>query len=211
MNGDQARHPAPLLVMIPHGMAGALGRDHDHVHVGGRDHRLEMNVEAVGHGEVVARLEVGRHLVRVDVPAELIGYGQHDQVGLTRGVRHGRDPQTRALGLRPARRVLAQTDDHLDARGLQVLRVRMPLGSVSDDRDLAGLNPTEIRVLVIVDVECHVRFFSRRSARSAPVLRLPAASFDFGPIRVEPRRPSPTEATHQGRRRRRARPRSAAV
>ena len=128
MNGDQARHAAALLVVIADGMAGALGRDHDHVHVLRRDDGFEVDVEAVGDGQVVASLEVRGDLRLVDVAAELVRNRQHDQVRFAASIGDGRDPQACALGLLPARGVLAQPDDHLDAGSVEVLGVGVAPG-----------------------------------------------------------------------------------
>jgi hypothetical protein len=49
---DQAGHAAALAVFAAHGVAGALGGDHDHVDVGARDFdQAEVDVEAVGEGQ----------------------------------------------------------------------------------------------------------------------------------------------------------------
>ena len=59
MDRDQAGHAAALHIFAAHGVAGALGRDHDHVDIGARLDQAEVDVEAVGEGERGAGLHVG--------------------------------------------------------------------------------------------------------------------------------------------------------
>jgi hypothetical protein len=66
MDGDQAGHAAALLIFAAHGVARALGRDHDHVDVGARLDQAEMDVEAVGEGERRALLHVALQVIVVD-------------------------------------------------------------------------------------------------------------------------------------------------
>ena len=67
MDGDQAGHAAALQVFAAHRMAGALGRDHQHVEIGARLDQVEMDVEAVGEQQRRALLMLGASSIRVDV------------------------------------------------------------------------------------------------------------------------------------------------
>ena len=69
LHADQAGHALALQVLAADGVAGALGGDHDDVHVGGRHDGLEVDVEAVGEGQGLALGHVGGHLLVVDVGA----------------------------------------------------------------------------------------------------------------------------------------------
>src|SRR5689334_8644089 len=85
LDGEQARNAAALLVLAAHEMPGALRRDHEHVHVGGRNDLLEVDVEPVAEREVLAGLEARRDVALVDLAALLVGHEDHDDVGLARG------------------------------------------------------------------------------------------------------------------------------
>ena len=62
------------------------------------------------------------------------------------------DLEAGLLRLVPGRAALAQADRHLDARVVQVLRVRVPLRAVADDRDLLPLDQRKIGVLLVIDL-----------------------------------------------------------
>ncbi len=80
-------------------MAGALGRDHEHVDIGPRFNELEVDVEPVGEGERAARLHVRREVVRVDRRLMLVGGQHHDDVGVRGGVGVGHHGEARAFRL----------------------------------------------------------------------------------------------------------------
>ena len=86
LDGDKARHATALHVGPANQVPGALGGDHDHVHVGRGLDQVEPDVEAVGERQGVAGLEVGGNVLLVD--GSLIGVGQqeHDHVSPRRGV-----------------------------------------------------------------------------------------------------------------------------
>ena len=86
MHRDQARHAAALDVFAAHGVARALGRDHDHVDVGGRIDQAEMDVEPVGEGQRAARLHLACDLVGVDCGLMLVRGKDHQHIGPFRGL-----------------------------------------------------------------------------------------------------------------------------
>ena len=67
-----------------------------------RLNRLEVNIETVGHAQVVAGLEVARDLIGVDIRGEFIGERQHDDVGAARRVADGRHFEPCGFDLGPA-------------------------------------------------------------------------------------------------------------
>ena len=120
--------------------------------------------------ERIAIVEVGLDVFAVD--ARLLGVGQehHDHVGFLARLRGGDDAQPGFLGLRPRRRSLAQADAHVDARVLQVQRVRVPLRAVAEHRHLAPFEQGEVGVGVVIDRCGH--------GSSSPVIR------SFSAVRV---------------------------
>src|SRR5215203_786859 len=89
---------------------------------------------------------------------ELVGREDDDDIGPRRGIRDAPDLESGLLGLGGRLRALLQPDDDLDTGIAEVLRVRVALRAVTDDRDLLALDEREVRVLVVVDLS-HVRFF----------------------------------------------------
>ena len=79
------------------------------------------------------------------------GDEDHDDVGPLGDRRRRRRP-SRPAACAFARDLLVgrQADLHVDAAVLQVERVRVPLRSVADDRDLLAANQREIGVLVVI-------------------------------------------------------------
>ena len=59
-------------------MAGALGGDHDHIHIGGRHDELVVNVEAVGKDQGLPRCQIGRNGILVQFGRTLVRYQKHD-------------------------------------------------------------------------------------------------------------------------------------
>jgi hypothetical protein len=66
-------------------MPRALGGDHHHVYIPGRDYLLEMDVEAVGKAERHPAPEIRRDLFLVDLCLLLVVDKDHDNVGLLYG------------------------------------------------------------------------------------------------------------------------------
>ena len=94
-------------------------------------------------------LDVRLDVFAVDLGDLLVGQQDHDHVGLLHGVRHFGDFQAGLLDLGPARAALAQADHDLDARIVQVLRVRMALRAVADDGDGLALDQAQVAVFVV--------------------------------------------------------------
>src|SRR5262249_53223243 len=78
MDGEEARHAAAFLELAADEVPGPFRRDHEDVHALRRNDLLEMNVEAVAEGEIVAVLEAGLDLFFVRFALQLVGEKYHD-------------------------------------------------------------------------------------------------------------------------------------
>src|SRR6266511_1844965 len=136
-DGHQAGRALALLELAAHQVAGALGRDHRHVHALRRLHVPEVDVEAVGEEQCVAWPQVRRDVTRVEVPLHRVGHQHHDQVGPLGRLGGGQDLEARRLGLGAALGPLGEADPHLAARVLEAQRVGVPLGAVAEYGDLS--------------------------------------------------------------------------
>jgi hypothetical protein len=132
-------------------MARALGRDHEDVHIGRRRDELEMNVEAVAEGEVVALAQRGRNLFLVDVGAGLIGHQHHDHVGLPGGLGGVEHRKSLFGGLLTRRAFRIESHPHIHPAVAQVERVRMALAAESDHGNFLVAQRVGIRVAVVID------------------------------------------------------------
>ena len=77
----------PSQVLAADGVAGALGGDHEHVHVRGRYDLAEVDVEAVGERQGLALGQVGRDILLVHIRLLLVGDQDHDDIGGLSGFR----------------------------------------------------------------------------------------------------------------------------
>ena len=93
VDGEQRRDAAALLVDAPEEVARALGRDHADVDVAGRVDPAEVDVEAVGEHQELARLQVGQDLGVVDGLLARVGHRDHDHVRRAHRVGHVGDPE----------------------------------------------------------------------------------------------------------------------
>src|SRR5450756_3160579 len=81
VDGDQTRNPGSLREDLAHDVARGLGRDHADVHFLGWDDLAEVDVEAVGEHQGVARLQVSPNGLFVQLFLGLVGDHNHDDVG----------------------------------------------------------------------------------------------------------------------------------
>ena len=119
---------------------------------GGRRDAAVVDVEAVREEDGRAVGEVRRDLLRVHVRLHLVGQQHATSCAPRDGLGAVRDGEPGLLGACPRRAALAQPDHDLDARVVQVQRVRVALAAVAEDGDLAG---EQLDVAVAVD-GCHV-------------------------------------------------------
>ena len=118
-----------------------------------------------------ARLEVRRDLRVPHALLHVVGEQHRDELRAANGLADRRDRQPGDLGRDPRRAALAQADDDVDARVVQVQRVRVPLAAVADDGDLAV---QQLRVpfavdrghAVLLSVQCRTSWPRVTGARS---------------------------------------------
>ncbi len=147
---DQAGHAAALEIFAAHGVAGALGGDHQYVQVGARLDQLEMDIEAVGEQERGALLHVVLQFVLVDVGLQLIRRGHHHHVRPFGGV--GDAHHLEAGGFRLLGAGARAHGDHkvFHARIPHILGMGMALRTKADDGDLLVLDQIEIGIPIII-------------------------------------------------------------
>ena len=162
LHADQRGAALALGVQAAHDVAGALGSDHDDVHVLGRGDGLEVDVEAVCKGQCLALGHVGSNLGVVDIGAQLIGHQHHDNIAGLGSLFHLHDLEVVMGGselrsLCPVSRTLAQADHNVDAALSQILRVCMTLAAEADDSDGLAVQHAEVAVGIVVFLDSHNR------------------------------------------------------
>src|SRR5215470_6205693 len=146
---DQPGHPRALGEEVAHHVPGRLGRDHRDVHVGGRHHLVEVDVEAVGEHQHLAFAEHALYRLLEHLPLGLVGQQDHHDVAGRRRVVDGGDLEPVLLGPRPALGALVEADHHVLPGVLEVERVGVALAAVADDGDGLAPQQTEVCVLVV--------------------------------------------------------------
>ena len=130
-------------------MSRALGRDHHHVHVGGRNDGLEMNAEAVRDAENFSGMQIGLDELLVDLRLGLVGSENLDPVGALGGLvgsHHDHAVGPRLLGALASR--VEPNDDFVSAVA-KILRLRVSLAAIADDGDRLALQCLGLRVAFI--------------------------------------------------------------
>ncbi len=110
----------------------------------------EVDVEAVGEHERLARGHVGRDFVVVEIGLDMIGDQDHDHVGGLGGVGGGEDLEAGGLGLGDALAAGGQADDDIDAGIAEVQGVGVALAAVADDGDGAAGEVIEVSVFFVI-------------------------------------------------------------
>ena len=150
-DGDERRRSEALLEQAAHDVARPLRRDHDHVVPRGRRDAPVVDVEAVREEERGAGGEVRRDVLLVHARLHLVGQEQRDDLRAADRVGDGADPEAGLLGRGARRAPLAEADLDVDARVVQVQRVRVALAAVADHGDLAV---EQVEVAFAMD-RCH--------------------------------------------------------
>ena len=127
-------------------MARGLRSNHDDVKVGARLNLTVVHVKAVGKRERRTLLDVGEHLVAVDLSDVFVRNEHHDDVGCG--------------SLLPACAVLTDADRDVNTGIVQVEGMRMALAAVADDRHFLSLDEREISVLIVVNLHFFTSLFS---------------------------------------------------
>ena len=154
LDGDETGDAATLGVGATHEMTRSLGGGHHDIDAGGRHDAVEADVEAMGEEDGVAVGEVRGDLRLVHRLLLGVRKQDHDGVGPLRGLRDRHHGQALGLGLGLRGGTVAQADDHVDARFLEIQRMGMTLRAVADDGDLAIGDERTIGICFVVH-GCH--------------------------------------------------------
>ena len=156
INRNQGRHASTLEVLGADEVTGALGGDHDHVEVRARFDQLEVDVQTMGEGQHGPLLEVVAQRVGVEVCLQLIGDEHHGDIGPGRAAGRIGHAEAGGLCLGGRTRTRAQADfDVLTAGVLEVIRVGVALGAVTDDQDVLVLDQVNVAIAVVVNAHRH--------------------------------------------------------
>src|SRR5580658_1706860 len=149
LNRNQRRHSAPFGINTPHQMPRTLRSDHHHVHVGGRNNRLEMNAEAVRDPENLSRMQIRLDELFIRLSLRLVRREDLDPVGALGGLirrHHDHAVSPRRCGAWPVR---GQPNDHLIAAVAKILRLRVSLTAVTNNGDRLALQYLRLRVAFV--------------------------------------------------------------
>src|SRR5262250_11200 len=151
MNGQQARHPAPLRILGSNEVTRSFRRYHEHVHGSWRHDLTEMNVESVTEGKLGPRPEVWRNVLPVNSRLGLIWRQDHDNIrDLDRiGDRH--DLETAMFSFFPGG-ALPQSDDDIHPALLHIEGVGMALAAVTDYGHFLASNLLKICILIVINL-----------------------------------------------------------
>jgi hypothetical protein len=120
VDGHQARHAPALLELAAYQMARALGRNHPHVDAGtGLDLSI-VDREAVGEHQQVARRDPVPDPGLPRSPLLLVGKQDHDDIAFAGGVGNAVHGETVLGGDVDGPRPLAQSDDDVHARVVEI-------------------------------------------------------------------------------------------
>jgi hypothetical protein len=149
VDGDEARDARALGVLAAHEVAGALRGGERDVDAGGRRDLVVVDAEAVAEEQQVALGDPVADLGLPDLAVQLVGDEEHHDVALAGRVGDAEDLVAVVAGLLHGLRVLAQADDDVDARVLEVQGVGVALRAVADDGHGLAVQEAEIRVVVV--------------------------------------------------------------
>ena len=151
VHSHQAGHAAAFGVFAAHGVAGALGRHHDHVNAGLRLDQAEMHVQAMGKCNGRTFAQVVMHVFFVGLGLQFIGHGEHDQVAPGGGLGNAHHLQAFAFGFFGRGRALAQGNNHiLGARIAQVQRMGVALAAIAQNGHFFVFDQVNVAIAVII-------------------------------------------------------------
>src|SRR5450759_1512010 len=152
VDGDEGGHAHAFGVEFADAVAGGFGRDHGDIDIGGGSDLAEVDVEAVGEHECLARGHVGGDLAVVEIGLDVIRDEDHDHIRGFRGLGGGEDLEAGGFGLGDALAAGGEADDDLDAGIAEVEGVGVALAAVADDGDRAAGEVVEISVFFVVTI-----------------------------------------------------------
>ena len=160
VHSDQIRHAGAFSEGAADEVAGALGGDHDDVHVFGRNDLLEMNVEAMGKGEGLAGGHGRGDVLLVDVGLHFVGKKNHDDVSLlgSFGDTHGFEAVLLGEFVVLTAGALGNEDVH--AGIAEVESMGMALAAEAENGNGLTLEVAEISVFVVINF--HGKILSHR-------------------------------------------------
>ena len=130
-------------------MARALRRDERDVDALVRLDLVEVDREAVGEQQRVARRDAVLDLALPELALELVGEQDHHHVAEAGGLCDVDDLEAGGLGLGDRGRVGTKADDDVDAGVLQVECVSVPLRPKSKDRNGLSIKFCEVCIVVV--------------------------------------------------------------
>ena len=160
VDGNELRNALACNIGGAHRVARGLRSNHDDVKVGARLNLTVVHVKAVGKRERRTLLDVGEHLVAVDLSDVFVRNEHHDDVGRAHRIFNGCDLKTGCGSLLPACAVLTDADRDVNTGIVQIEGMRMALTAVADDRHFLSLDEREISVLIVVNLHFFTSLFS---------------------------------------------------
>ena len=155
VDGKERRHAAARLVHAAHEMARTLRRDHPDVDPLRRVDPAEVDVEAMGEHQELARPEVRRDLRVVNGLLGRVRHEDHDHVGRADGVGHVGHGEAGVGGQRAALRSGRQAHHDLNPGFVEVPGMGVALAAVADDRDRRAGQSGRIGIVVVVHLRGH--------------------------------------------------------
>src|SRR5699024_5695917 len=146
---DQASNTLAVNELTTNQVAWALGRNHADGDVVSWLDQVEVNVKTVTEEQCVALFQVWLNIIGKDLRLGGIWSQDHDDIGPLGCICNRLYFKASFLCLDRGLGAVAQANDYLYARVAQVLRVRVPLGAVTNNSDLAALDDRQISIVVV--------------------------------------------------------------
>jgi CDP-diacylglycerol--serine O-phosphatidyltransferase len=149
VDGDQVRHTAALSISTAYCVTRCFRRDHDDIEIGARHDLAVMHVKAVRECQYRTLLGMWRNVFIVNLSDILVRQQNHDDVcSFDRIVDFG-NIQASVLSLVPGSAALAQTNRHFATGVIQILCMRMTLGTVTDDGYIFTLDQGQVAIFIV--------------------------------------------------------------
>src|SRR5699024_343365 len=152
---DQARNALAVNELTTNQVAWALWRNHADGDVVGWLDQIEVNVKTVTEEQCIALFQVWLNVIGKDLRLGGIRSQDHDDIGPLGCICNRLYFKASFFCLDRGLGAVAQANDYLYARVAQVLRVRVALGAVTNNSDLAALDDRQISIVVVKSLNCH--------------------------------------------------------